>query len=229
MAPFTLDQFLVRRQPLEADAAVHHIQEAGKLHSTRKKLKRCRKGSDWSTWAEETKRQCCATVASHGYKYLQNVYADKCPPASTVRTWRRTLQEKGVLRLPGRPKWLTDTEEANLYRAVVALRRHGCIVDSETLVVMALATVNLSGAADRLLPLTVHWSKAFRQRWKLGRMRKPSTDRPPLTAANWEPWTAGEAVVALCLLPSDFATHYTDFLGNKGAGLDKKIGREEEA
>ena len=91
-----------------------------------------------------------------------------------------------MLRLPGRPKWLTDAEEANLFRAIVALRRHGCIVDNETIVVMALATVNLSGVSDRLLPLTVHWSKALRQRLKLGRMQKPTTVRPPLTAANWD-------------------------------------------
>ena len=50
----------------------------------------------------------------------------------------------GVLRSPGRPKWLIKEEEDALYQSVVGLRRHGVIVDTETLVIMACVAVQVS-------------------------------------------------------------------------------------
>ena len=50
----------------------------------------------------------------------------------------------GVLRSPRRPRWLTKEEEDALYQSVVQLRRHGVIVDRETLVIMARVAVQVS-------------------------------------------------------------------------------------
>ena len=66
------------------------------------------------------------------------------PPCSIIRTWSGTMLVIGVLRSPGRPKWLIKEEDDELYQSVVGLRRHGVIVDTETLVIMACVAVQVS-------------------------------------------------------------------------------------
>ena len=49
-----------------------------------------------------------------------------------------------------------------LFKAVVSLRRHGCIIDRETLLVMASEASQASGSQDRAFPMSLSWSKGFR-------------------------------------------------------------------
>ena len=63
---------------------------------------------------------------------------------------------------PGRPKWLTAGEEDQLYKAILSMRRHSCIVDRETILVMATATMKLSRGQDSALPvMSLHWARHF--------------------------------------------------------------------
>ena len=162
-----MDRFLVPRPTPVAEevlpAEVQSIVDAG-LHRPKKKRKRS--GTPWSKWGDDEKKECCKKFCTYGYMYLRNEYKALTPPPSTVRTWVNILSLKGQLKVPGRPRWLTDIEEQNLYRSIVVLRRHGCIVDRETLLVMAHAAVKLArGDSADLPPLTVHWCKAFRYVW----------------------------------------------------------------
>ena len=218
----TLDRFLVvQPKPAAPDALSALIQQAGADHS---KKRQKRKATSWSKWTEEQKRKCCAMLTKHGYRFVRNAHGADTPPASTIRTWTRCLVLKGRLRVPGRPRWLTAKEEEQLYQSVISMRRHGCIVDRETLVVMAQATVRLSrGEQAEVLPITVHWCKAFRysslhpfpiyphrpsicrKRFQIGRLRKPSTERPPLTADNWQAVNEWRAeLLQLQRTPADF-------------------------
>lgn len=162
-----MDRFLVRPReegegagaPVVLAPEVQHIVDVG---MQRPKKKRRRGNTPWSNWTEEQKKACCEQFTKHGYMYLRNEYSDSTPPPSTVRTWVQILALKGKLRLAGRPRWLTEAEESRLFNSVVALRRHGCIVDRETLIIMAHAAVKLSRGDDtNLPPLTVHWCKAY--------------------------------------------------------------------
>ena len=74
-----------------------------------------------------------------------------------------TLAMKGRPRAVGRPKCFTDAEEEKLNKGVVSLRRHGLIVDRETLLVMAIYAVKKSRGADcDVPPLTAHWVKGYK-------------------------------------------------------------------
>ena len=123
-----------------------------------------------------------------GYKVVRNQYGiGTTPPGSTIRTWISTLRVQGNLRLPGRPRWLTVPEEERVYQAVRCLRRHGYVVDRETLITMAASAVQQArGPQVEIPPLSIHWSTAFRRRYKIGRLRASTTDRPPLTEKTWD-------------------------------------------
>ena len=156
----TLERFLVRPREQEAEVATQFIAQAG---MDMPKKKRARKGSAWSQWTEDQKQQCCILLAKHGYKHVRNQHGSQTPPASTMRTWMQTMCLQGKLRLPGRPKWLTAGEEDQLYQAILSMRRHGCIVDRETILVMATATMKLSRGQDSALPeMSIHWARHFR-------------------------------------------------------------------
>ena len=109
-----MDRFVVKRPLLPAEEAIDHIQEAGAAHhaSSKKRPKKTRVVSPWAGWTVEQKQKCCSAFSQHGYRSLLRELGKQCPPASTVRTWCRTLTVKGVLRQPGRPKWLTDPEDS---------------------------------------------------------------------------------------------------------------------
>lgn len=65
------------------------------------------------------------------------------------------------------------------------LRQHGVIIDRETLVLMGLhAAQKIRGPAAEQPRLTVHWGKSFRRRFGVGKLRKPATDRPPLSSED---------------------------------------------
>ena len=163
MSTPTMNRFLlVQKKKPPTDAEVGRIEDAGAAALNKPKTKRDRKTTDWFTWSEAEKKACAQKYRVHGLKYLKNAYGDRCPPSSTVRTWCNTLAMKGQLRTPGRPRWLSDAEEEKLYKAVVSLRRHGCIIDRETLLVMASEASQANGSQDRAFPMSLSWSKGFR-------------------------------------------------------------------
>jgi hypothetical protein len=179
----TLERFVRPRVPGEEEA-METIFQAGR---STKKVVHKRKGTPWSNWDADKKQKCASIMVKHGYRFLRNQYGSETPPASTVRTWIKVLTLNGQLRPAGRPKWLTPREEDQVHRSVVGLRRHGYIVDRETLIVMAHTAVKVSRGDDCALPpLTLHWAKSFRRRYQIGRLRQSTTERPPLTADSWD-------------------------------------------
>ena len=176
----------------------------GKAHTP---PKRRRKGTPWSTWSEDQKRECASLMVQKGYKVVRNHYGiGTTPPGSTIRTWISTLRVQGNLRLPGRPRWLTVPEEERVYKAVLCLRRHGYVADRETLITMAASALQQTrGPQAEIPPLSIYWSASFRRRFKIGKLRSSTTDRPPLTEKTWDQVNAWRAeLLQLQHSPVDF-------------------------
>ena len=133
-----LDKFVVRNETPRPDASVEKVQQAARSHLKVPKPKFSRKGKPWTTWDQDKKLDVAKLVRSQGYNYVRTTLGPDAPPRSTIRTWSGTMLVNGVLRSPGRPRWLTKEEEDTLYQSVVGLRCHGVIVDRETLIIMAI-------------------------------------------------------------------------------------------
>ena len=137
---------------------------------------------------------CPACLLPSGFKAVQLSLGDRCPARSTVATWAAATTP---LTTRGRPCVLTKEEEKGVYDAIIDARNDGHVIDSEVLcLVAAEATKELRGAA---LQVDRSWAQSFRflphlaldicpfvasscrRRHRLTRLRRASTDRPPLT------------------------------------------------
>lgn len=112
----------------------------------------------------------------------------------------------GHLRNPGRPTLLSEVEEECVLNAVKELRGTGCVVDKEVLIILAQEAMRAHrGDAAHLPEVSHNWVHSFRRRNELSKLKKSSTDRTPLTAAETVAVNAWrEELNAVCLMPSSF-------------------------
>ena len=125
---------------------------------------------------------CFNDYNTNGLRGLQLRHGPGCPPGSTIRSWGQRLRDAGQLQPIKRPKSLTGPEEEAVATAVTNLRAAGAVVDSEVLISLGRSAAGEARGAEVDLPeLGRNWAQGFRRRWRFSKLRKSSTDRPPLT------------------------------------------------
>lgn len=167
-----MDRFLTRTDPL--------LHAAGLLVKGKEKEKEKKKRNEksWLDWDQDRKRRCVEMFDSQGYKAVQVAFGEKCPPSSTLRGWSSSPQ---LPQSCGRPTTLSREEEEHVLAAVLKAREIGAIVDSEALVVMALAAARARRGTTEGMVLTLHWAHSFRKRHNLLQTRSITSSRPPCT------------------------------------------------
>lgn len=111
-------------------------------------------------------------------------YGSKCPPCSTVKGWKDQMVAQGEIKRPGRPAFLTETEEATLLKCVTNIRRNGVPIDTETLGLLAqeILSSRSEGHDQGNVGLPRGWAQSFKHRYHLTNMRCATTEKPSDTA-----------------------------------------------
>jgi hypothetical protein len=146
--------------------------------SLRSKGKRAHASSTWP----QAKKQAVAKEAIAGatLNNLRLKYAD-LPPDNTVRGWVSKVKCAQVIQGVGRPTLLTPEEEQLVMETLRFMRHRGAAIDSSLLILIARKCVSSvrSIPLDATPALGDGWTKSFRKRLRLSKLRKASTDRPP--------------------------------------------------
>ena len=142
----------------------------------------------WLVWLGSFFHRIALRLGVDGftYRHLAIELGPSCPPAATVRGCRTAALSGTALKQAGRPKLLTDAEEACVMDSLLKVRAQGGTVDHDGLIVLAQSTLqktrpSSAGASasqpsssssssseplsQPLWDVSKSWSKSFKKRY----------------------------------------------------------------